>query len=74
MQDRSVKAPPHSLRHIVAGIEWNPVGNSQTLLGTRSDIQLDKAQARSLLLGLKSNVTLIQGPPGIFCLIILEFS
>jgi hypothetical protein len=36
----------------------------QPLLATKNKIELDAAQAESLLLGLSRKVSLIQGPPG----------
>jgi hypothetical protein len=53
---------------IVDALQRDPCQNLKRLLGTSKNIRLDASQARSLLFGLTQKVSLIQGPPGAFCI------
>jgi hypothetical protein len=50
--------------HIVDEIQRTRGSNLQSTLDTVKPVQLDAAQAESLLTGLTKKVSLIQGPPG----------
>ena len=60
-----MKTPLSQPSHLVEAIKANPCQNLQPLLNTTGRIELDEAQALSLLSGLTRTVSLIQGPPGI---------
>jgi hypothetical protein len=63
----TVDEPPKPPQDIIAGVEASgPSSDLRNLLGiTQSkEIKLDRAQASSLLMGLKQRLSLIQGPPG----------
>lgn len=50
---------------IINGIRENWEQDLQALLGTTRPVQLDLAQAESLLTGLAKRLSIIQGPPGL---------
>ncbi|KAJ3985164.1 P-loop containing nucleoside triphosphate hydrolase protein [Lentinula detonsa] len=52
------------LEHAIANISRNPKTDVGEMLKMGKKIVLDTAQARSLLSGLKQNLSIIQGPPG----------
>ncbi|KAK0239335.1 P-loop containing nucleoside triphosphate hydrolase protein [Armillaria nabsnona] len=60
----SQPSQPSSLQSAIQSFEYNPGQDLQTVLSLDKKIILDKAQAMSLLSGLKQNVSIIQGPPG----------
>jgi hypothetical protein len=49
---------------IVGSIESDPTQDLMGLLGGKKSIKLDTSQCKSLIMGLKRRVSLIQGPPG----------
>ncbi|KAG7444044.1 P-loop containing nucleoside triphosphate hydrolase protein [Guyanagaster necrorhizus] len=55
---------PLALQSAIWSFGNNPGQDLQTVLSLGKSIVLDKAQAMSLLSGLKQNVSIIQGPPG----------
>ncbi len=55
---------PFALQSAIHSFERNPGQDLQAVLSLGKSIILDRAQAMSLLSGLKQNVSLIQGPPG----------
>ncbi|SJL13799.1 related to ECM32-DNA dependent ATPase/DNA helicase B [Armillaria ostoyae] len=55
---------PFALQSAIQSFERNPGQDLQAVLSLNKSIILDRAQAMSLLSGLKQNVSLIQGPPG----------
>ncbi|PBK99914.1 P-loop containing nucleoside triphosphate hydrolase protein [Armillaria gallica] len=55
---------PFALQSAIQSFERNPGQDLQAVLSLGKSIILDRAQAMSLLSGLKQNVSLIQGPPG----------
>ncbi|KAK0188469.1 P-loop containing nucleoside triphosphate hydrolase protein [Armillaria mellea] len=55
---------PFALQSAIQSFERNPGQDLQAVLSLDKKIVLDRAQAMSLLSGLKQNVSLIQGPPG----------
>lgn len=57
---------PHAPMALIGSLENNPTQDVQDVLLTPNSIRLDKAQMRSLLIGLKQRVSLVQGPPGKF--------
>ena len=59
-----------SLSHIANALTSNPSVELNSLLDLPKRINLDKAQAKSLVSGLEQRVSLIQGPPGEYCPII----
>ncbi|KAK0501721.1 P-loop containing nucleoside triphosphate hydrolase protein [Armillaria luteobubalina] len=60
----SQPSQPFALELAIQSFERNPGQDLQAALSLDKSITLDRAQAMSLLSGLKQNVSLIQGPPG----------
>ncbi|KAK0489353.1 P-loop containing nucleoside triphosphate hydrolase protein [Armillaria novae-zelandiae] len=60
----SQPSQPFSLQSAIQSFERNPGQDLQAVLDLNKSIILHRAQAMSLLSGLKQNVSLIQGPPG----------
>ena len=60
MEDRSPIAPTH----ITQALEQSPNQDLQELLSLSKPVILDDSQAQSFVHGLKTKVSLIQGPPG----------
>jgi hypothetical protein len=67
--DSVVEPPPSKLTWLVDSIKKDPCRDLQALLETDKKITLDRAQADSLISGLSSNLSLILGPPGTFCVV-----
>lgn len=59
---------------VIKKIEANYDCDLQSLLSTPKPVKLDRSQALSLLSGLKQTVSLIQGPPGMYNLIIHQLT
>ena len=64
---------PFETNRIALALETNPLQDLQSLLRADKTILLDKAQATALHSGLTQEVSLIQGPPGLFFMILLSF-
>ncbi|KAJ3834013.1 P-loop containing nucleoside triphosphate hydrolase protein [Lentinula raphanica] len=64
--DQVLEGPTHpsSLSRLIAIISRNPKTDVGQMLDLGKQIILDPAQAKSLLSGLKQNLSIIQGPPG----------
>ncbi|KAK0214970.1 P-loop containing nucleoside triphosphate hydrolase protein [Armillaria fumosa] len=60
----SQPSQPFALQSAIQSFERNPGQDLQAVLSLDKSVILDRAQATSLLSGLKQNVSLIQGPPG----------
>ena len=61
-----ISSPTTTISQIIIPVARDPSMDLQPLLNTPNQINLDNAQAVSLLSGLNQRVSLIQGPPGMF--------
>ncbi|KAJ4494825.1 P-loop containing nucleoside triphosphate hydrolase protein [Lentinula edodes] len=64
--DKPLRGPsyPFPLEQAISNISRNPQTDVGAMLKLGKKIVLDDAQAKSLLSGLKQNLSIIQGPPG----------